>query len=168
MNIYLPENDEFDDDGELIITDNPHIPNEPKVCLSCNETKLCITMPDEYVCCISCCKKKYEHERVLFCIYCDVCGNLIVENDMCKTCEICGKTTGICCGALYYSQATECTCKKCFDYKCIDCEIEEIPRNKQYVFDGYNLLPLCDKCKQSRNNNEESDEESDNESNEYK
>lgn len=140
MTIYIPD-------------DNPKMKRETIKCDICNKNKLCIRSIAENVC-EPCSEQKMGKEDCIFCVYCEVCGHLIIEDNMSmKVCSECDKTTGVCCGRLYHCQSTECLCKKCFDYKCMYVDDDEnecvtiIPKDRVYVSDGSTeYLPWCEAC----------------------
>jgi len=137
-----------------INTHNPKIKKERIVCVVCNNTKLCIRFENRNIC-RPCWNKENKqnngnkaNKSYLWCMYCEICGHLTSE-DTFKTCSECKKTTGTCCGRLYHCQSTECTCKKCYDYKCLDCDTI-LQRGKVYVSDASissDVIPMCEKCK---------------------
>lgn len=121
---------------------NPKMKKEKINCISCNQPKICIRFDDKNIC-RPCWNK--SNTDTLWCIYCGICGHLGLEENE-KNCSNCGKTIGMCCGALYHCQSNECICKKCFDYKCVNCS-KELSRDRQYVSDaGDSTMPLCDVC----------------------
>ncbi len=128
-----------------IVSDKPKIKRSEISCDTCEKYRLCIQTMDKKSMCRTCYKaeKKDKYTSVM---YCEICCHLSLESDI-KWCSYCGKTIGVCCGALYHCQSSECTCKMCFNYKCEQCN-EELSRGEIYVLDGGDeCAPLCERCK---------------------
>ena len=122
---------------------SPKIKKEKIKCEGCNNYKTCIRLDDKNIC-RPCWNK--SNSKYLWCMYCEICGHLTLEDDY-KTCSDCEKVVGMCCGKLYHCQSSECICKKCFNYKCVNCD-NLLPNDKIYLSDnGDESAPICDTCK---------------------
>lgn len=138
-----------------IDNENPKIKKEKFSCDVCQTRKLCLRTNGSNIC--RPCWNKMNKDKTLWCMYCHICGNLFDENEL-KVCEKCNKDVGYCCGAVYYCQAVECICKKCYDYKCEYCD-NILDKNKSYVLDGEGdneTFPICDQCRDKRTKSKKS------------
>jgi hypothetical protein len=118
-------------------------------CDTCEKELLCLRTFDTSIC-IDCWELE-SHTQDLWTDICEICGNLYEECTGCFCCEECKKMTGPCCAALYYCQSSWGTCKKCFDYKCSECD-DTINMDQQYVGDvdvQDSCYPICDSCREN-------------------
>lgn len=126
----------------------PKIKRKELLCQVCKQYKLCIsyTLYDMIIC-RKCWKDKKG--KYLACDYCGICGNLSPDEEV-KFCTKCDNDVGMCCGALYYCQSVECECLNCYNYLCIECGINKLPKDKQYCEDTdihEDYYPLCESCR---------------------
>lgn len=130
----------------VINNDKLKMKRENITCSICNKKRLCIRTRENNIC--RPCWKKNIKKEYLWCICCHICGHLSDE-DTYKTCSECEKDVGECCGRLYHCQSTECICKKCYDFKCNNCDTI-LSKNKVYLSDASldsEEISLCDACK---------------------
>jgi len=130
-----------------INAENPKMKKQKISCDKCHKLKICIRTIDENIC--RPCYNKTDDK--MWCMYCEICGHLIPEDDS-KGCSDCNKITGYCCGALFHCQSSECTCKNCFNYTCRYCD-HKLSKDQLYMSDMGDtdyLSPVCYSCKKIR------------------
>ena len=79
--------------------------------------------------------------------FCHTCGKeLIGDGNTEKCCINCLKTFCLGCVACTGCQTNDCICRRCFDYKCQDCDDDlELPACRLYMWDE-DPQPLCREC----------------------
>ena len=137
--VYFPYNDNID----------PHVikPCVQVECDICHKQKLCVRTFDSSTC-IDCWSTNCK--RSVWTKTCEICENLFEECVGEISCEECKKTVGSCCTALYYCQSNWGTCKKCFDYICVECDDNGLCEESQYVGDASeedSTYPACEDCR---------------------
>jgi hypothetical protein len=90
----------------------------------------------------------YVDNKIIYdCLYCELCGNLSLEEDI-KNCDDCDKKSCMNCSSLVWTQSETTLCKNCFIFECAFCT-EKIDKSRIYVADlSYTeeYFPICNNC----------------------
>ena len=116
---------------------------------SCENCSIKDDTSECYVCFKSiCCKCLYEPNVCRECAeYCFGCEKQLEgDGNSEKYCGRCDKRYCIDCIVVTGCQTVDGICKKCFDYKCVDCDKDlERPFSVLYLWD-HDPQPLCRQC----------------------